>query len=384
MSPSARRGVRVAMFPDLVSTDPYSDLLDAALRGRGIEVERPAVLDRNWARAALGRVDAVHLHWLEFLFYSRGSRLRRLGSMYAQGLRVISALRLLRGAGVRVIWTVHNPSPHESGYPRLHRLLRRAVLDAAEVVVVHSSYAAAQVERLLAPRARVCVAKHGGYVGVYPPPRETRAQTRERLGIPTDAFVYLIFGHVREYKRVPEAIRAFRELTAPDARLLVVGAAGPPRAATEAAARGEPRVLLHLRSLGEDQVADVFQAADTLVLNYAEVFSSGALLLAQAFGLPVVAPAAGSAIELAPPPATIAFAEGGLLAALSAARRDAPRRRQAARAAAEITSWDETARVLEQLYRGERPAPPAQPPTPRRRDLVTSGQGAETAPRASA
>lgn len=352
-----QRSLRVVMFPDLLSTDPYSDLLDDALRRRGVEVERGGVLDRRWARAAVRDVDAVHLHWLEFLFYSSGSRLRRFLSMYAQGLRVISALRVLRASDVQVIWTVHNPSPHESGYPRLHRLLRSAVLRVTDAVVVHSHYSGDRVKESLRVAAPVWVVPHGGYVGVYPPPRESRAQTRERLGLPADVFVYLIFGHVREYKRVPEAIRAFRSLPDADTRLLVAGEAGPPREATEAAALGDERVLLNLRSLPEQEVAELFQAVDVVVLNYAEVFSSGALLLAQAFGLPVVAPVAGSAVELAPPPATIPFAEGELPAALAAARRDHPERRRAARAAAGANSWDESARILEHLYRRGRSAP---------------------------
>lgn len=352
----ANQPLRVAMFPDLLSTDPYSDLLDDALRRRGVEVERPRALHPRWARAAVGRVDAVHLHWLEFLFYSSGSRLRRLVSMYAQGLRVIGALWMLKASGVRVVWTVHSPSPNESSHPRLHRLLRSAVLRSADAVVVHSRYSGDQVKESLRVTAPVCVALHGGYVGVYPPAAESRTQTRERLGLPEDAFVYLIFGHVREYKRVPEAIRAFRTLPDPEARLLVVGEAGPPREATEAAASGDARVLLDLRSLPEEEVAEVFQAADVVVLNYGEVFSSGALLLALAFGLPVVAPAAGSAIELAPPPATIPFVEGELAAALATAREDPEERRRAARAAAIDNSWDESARVLEHLYRDERPS----------------------------
>lgn len=341
------------MFPDLVSTDPYQRLLDDALRRRGVDVERGRVLDPAWARTAAPRVDAVHLHWLEHLFFSGGSRPRRLLSMYAQGLRAAAALRELRRAGVRVIWTMHNPSPHESAYPLLHRLLRGAVLRSADAVVVHSRYAEERAGELMRITAPVRVAPHGGYAGAYPPARRTRSDTRRRLGLPDDAFVYLVFGRVRGYKRVPEAIRAFQTLADRDARLLVVGEGGPPRAAIEHAAGGDERVRLHLRGVPESEVAEVFEASDVALLNYAEVFSSGALMLALAFGLPVVAPATGSALELAPPPATVAFDEGGLADALAAARDGHATRRDAARAAAAAVSWDESARILEHLYVGD-------------------------------
>jgi beta-1,4-mannosyltransferase len=352
VAPAESQLRRVVMFPDLLSTDPYSDLLDDALRRRGIEVERGRVLDPKWAREAVGHVDAVHLHWLEFLFYSSGSRPRRFLSMSAQTLRVMRALHILRAGGVRIIWTVHNPLPHELGYPRMHRMLRAAVLRMADSIVVHSQFSADRVVETLHPRGSVSVVPHGGYVGVYPPPREGRARTRERLGLPRDSFVYLIFGHVRGYKRVPEAIRAFRTLPDEDARLVVVGEAGPPREDTEAAASGDARVLLDMRSLPEADVADLFEASDVLVLNYAEVFSSGALLLGLAYGLPVIAPGSGSAVELAPPPATTPFGEGELAAAMTEARRDYESRRRAVQAANDGNTWDAAARRLDPLYGG--------------------------------
>ena len=259
---------------------------------------------------------------------------------------------MLRDAGVRIVWTVHNPPAlPESSYPGVHGRLQRDVARAADTVLVHSHHAAGEVRRLLSPVAPVRVVPHGGYAGVYPAARERGAQTRRRLGLPSDAFVYLMFGTIREYKRVPEAIRAFRSLSDRDARLLMAGAPATGRAATERAAAGDPRVRLELRTIPDYEVAELFGAADVFVLNYAEVFSSGALLLALAFGLPIVAPDRGSAAELAPPPATVPFPEGGLTQALAQARVDHARRRAAARTAAQVPSWDRTAAMLENAYR---------------------------------
>ena len=345
--------LRVVMFPDLVSPDPYCQLLDGALRRRGLDVRRGRQLDPDFARDAAGRVDVVHLHWIELLFWPGGrTPMRQLASMRSQARRATSALEILRDAGVRVVWTVHNPpSLLESSFPAVHRRLQRDVVQRADMVLAHSHHAAAQVRRLLSPMAPVRVVPHGGYAGVYPAARESRAHTRRRLGLHPDAFVYLMFGTVRTYKRVPEAIRAFRLLSDRDARLLMAGAPATAATAIQRAAAGDPRVRLELRTIPDYEVAELFGAADAFVLNYDEVFSSGALLLALAFGLPVVAPERGSATELAPPPATIPFAEGGLTQALGEARLDHDHRRAAARAAALVPSWDRTAALLENAYR---------------------------------
>jgi beta-1,4-mannosyltransferase len=347
------RSLEVVMFPDLISPDPYCQLLDGALGRRGIGVRRGRQLDPEFAREAIGRVDIVHLHWIELLFWpAPGTPLRRLASMHSQARRTMSALEILHDAGVRIVWTVHNPpSLPESSYRAVHRRLQRDVARIADDVVVHSEHAAMEVRRLLSPTAPLTVVPHGGYVGVYPPARESRDQTRRRIGLPLDAFVYLMFGTVRDYKRVPDAIRAFRTLPAPDARLLMAGAPASAPAETERAAAGDPRIRLELRTIPDHEVAEIFQAADTFVLNYSEVFSSGALLLALAFGLPIVAPARGSAAELAPPPATIPFGEGELAGALADARRNPQGRRAAAQAAARVPSWDRTAALLEDVYR---------------------------------
>jgi glycosyltransferase involved in cell wall biosynthesis len=341
------------MFPDLVSPDPYCQLLDGALRRRGVDVRRGRQLDPAFAQDAVDRMDVVHLHWIELLFWPGGrTPLRRLASMHSQARRTTGALEILHDAGVRIVWTVHNPpSLPESSYPGVHRRLQRDVVQTADTVIVHSRHAATEVQRLLSPPAPVRVVPHGGYAGVYPVARESRAQTRRRLGLPADAFVYLMFGTIRDYKRVPEAISSFRLLSDRDARLLMAGTPAIARAATERAAAGDPRVRLELRTIPDHEVAELFGAADAFVLNYAEVFSSGALLLALAFGLPIVAPERGSAAELAPPPATIPFPEGGLSEALAQARVDHDRRRSAARAAALVPSWDRTATLLEDAYR---------------------------------
>jgi beta-1,4-mannosyltransferase len=345
--------LRVTMFPDLLTSDPYSDLLDAALERRGIKVQRGRTLDRHWARQALSHGDVVHLHWVEFLFWPGGrSRLHRLVSMWVQAARLISALRLLRASPVKVVWTVHHLSPRESPYPRVHGMVQRAILRCADAIVAHSHYAAARVERI-ARGVPVHVVPHGGYRGVYPPPREGRDQVRARVGVEGSAFLYLIFGTVRDYKRVPQAIRAFRALRGDDARLLIAGdAPGATRVAVEQAAQGDSRISLELRSIPDEEVAEIFQAADVLILNYSEVFSSGALLLSLAFGLPVIAAAEGSAVELAPPPATVPSDQGELTRALSEARQNRDARRHAALEAAGHASWERTAELLEAVYRG--------------------------------
>ena len=82
------------------------------------------------------------------------------------------------------------------------------------------------------------------------------------------------------------------------------------------------------------------------MFNHAEVFSSGAVILALSYGLPVVIPAASGAGEIALPGAAETFAPGGLTDALARGSRDGDRREVALASAAACT-WERTAeRVL--------------------------------------
>lgn len=231
----------------------------------------------------------------------------------------------------------------------------RSIYAAADAVVVHSEYARARVLRELGPHPRVLVARHGNYIDAYPQDVRPREEIRRLLGIAPRAYTYLLFGQVARYKRVPEAIRAFRRAATDDARLLVVGRMVD-RNATLAgeiatAREGDPRVEVRYGAVHANEVAFYHQAADAAVLPYQELLSSGALLLALSFGLPVIVPADGSASEIASPPAIEPFDD--LSTAFASIRTGRQRaRRKAAKRAAEACSWDEMASVLAEAYAG--------------------------------
>jgi beta-1,4-mannosyltransferase len=199
------------------------------------------------------------------------------------------------------------------------------------------------------------VLPHPNYLGAYPAARGTRAQERARLGLPEHAFVYLVFGQVRRYKRVPEVVRAFRAASDPSARLVVAGAAHDDalRAEVEAARGDDVRVLLRLSAVSDDEVAGLHAAADAAVLHYRDVFSSGALLLALSFGLPVAGPRGTTLTELCRGEAAVTYAPGGLERALGDLRiGDPAARRAAALATARAYDWRSYAEGIFELYGG--------------------------------
>lgn len=105
---------------------------------------------------------------------------------------------------------------------------------------------------------------------------------------------FLVFGHVRPYKRIPEIIRAFRAHPDPHARLIIAGRCLDAALSSEidTLTAADPRVTFRNELIPDSDVAALFDAADALVLAPDPAKNSGILHLAASFGVPVIGLAA--------------------------------------------------------------------------------------------
>jgi beta-1,4-mannosyltransferase len=345
----SERALRVAV----VVLDPwnvYQRLLHAALEEHAVSI-LPGRPTPWWVWRRRADFDVFHLHWIEFMLNRRGGR----PLAFAALLIVVSSLAFARLLGKRVVWTVHNPEPHEATHPRLQRAFFRAVARLSDVLVVHSDTSAAVVRARLPAAGRIVVMPHGNYIGAYPP-AAGRDAMRARYGLRDDDLVLLAFGQVRPYKRLLHTARALRELDDERLRLVVVGKQTDSAEAQRLRelAAGEPRIVLDLRHVPDEEVSALHAMADACIAPYvAGGFVSGALLLGLSHGLPVLAPAHGTASEVALPDALIEYTGGDLATAVAELRRrPAERVRAAALESAERVPWSASARALVQAYRG--------------------------------
>lgn len=216
-------------------------------------------------------------------------------------LTLVGALRRAggrRGGGPRVVVLAHNVVPHEK-HPGGERLMTR-LLAAADTVLVHS---AEMAEQAVAHRARqVLVADlpphlPGGPVpprGVGPPPRSPAAGgadggTDRRLRV-------LALGMVREYKGFDLLLEAAAGV--PEVEVTVAGEqwgrAGERLRVLATDPRLAGRVRLDAGYVPGDRIPELVSSHDVLALPYRHATASQNVLLAQAYGLPVIATAVGT------------------------------------------------------------------------------------------
>lgn len=122
-----------------------------------------------------------------------------------------------------------------------------------------------------------------------------RASAREKLGLPSDKFIYLFFGNCRLEKGLDLALRAVAELKAFSENFLFItaGKMKPHEVAYFENLANELGLGDNLRmdvGLVSDEVAvDYFYAANAVVLPYREVAESGVAITASTHGRAIIA-----------------------------------------------------------------------------------------------
>lgn len=248
------------------ATSGYVDLVvDAAAPGTTLRFF-------SWPAALAGRYDLLHVHWPELLVRDSARPWARLLKRRLLDLLLVR-LRLTR---TPLVWTAHNPSPHESGPPAEQRSLARLARRVDLVVDLGAGPATG------AARAETFAIPLGHYRDLYarhPAP----ASEDGRL---------LHFGIVRPYKGVPALLEAFAGLADAGARLSVVGSPHPGQGgAVERAAATDPRISATLAYVEDDRLVEEIRRAQLVVLPYlGGMRNSGAILAALSLDRPVLVP----------------------------------------------------------------------------------------------
>ena len=343
--------MKILFAPDWRNGVPYQRLLAEALERQGATVD----FLRDYKRVfplrrllATKPCDILHLHWPEAYYPRKNDEwdwFRRLRFPWD-----------LRGATrqCRLATTAHNLHAHNRAHEPLALRNTRAAHQHAGVVFTHSEKAKVQlVETFSLSPEKVRVIPHGDLsVTLGEPVSQSGARTA--LGTADTGKLALMFGAVEPYKGQEEVIAWWRAHQ-PDARLAIVGnPITPDYAATLVAlAAGDPRIHLRFDWLPDDELRLWLCAADAVIFNYREIFTSGAANLARSWGLPMLLPTRLETVVLdEPSPFVHRFADftTDFPVKLQAAFKVPPDFASAAKWRAQC-SWDEVARLTMAGYR---------------------------------
>lgn len=287
--------MKVLVLPRDVA-NPYQDLLYGEMRRLGAEVRYAGLLTRSYTvnlalqpvellLRRLGGTRVIHLHWVYDFWFPGSARfpfLRRLaGTWFSVWLWTARVL------GYRLVWTAHNALPASPVFADDARM-RRKLVDACHLVLLHSESTLGQLAELgIVPRRSVVI-PHGPFAP------EVSPDLLRTPGTGPGPRCLLFFGKLRRYKGVEDLLEAFARLPADlDVRLIVAGDCSEESLATaitELAGRCQGRVETRLEHIPESELSRMFATADVVVLPFRNITTSGSVLLALCHGRPVVIP----------------------------------------------------------------------------------------------
>lgn len=290
----------VLFWPDYSNHNPYQKLLyhQARQEAEIISGDIDAALKMTEQLAEPSSV-TFHLHWLNRLF--RGVTDEAAARDAANAF--LEKLEKFVWKGGRLVWTIHNTVSHDFAFANVEREFSARIAKIAQTLHLHSELSIPEVEAdFPIPREKVVVSRHGNYIGFYPD-YVSRDGARRELGLAEGDDVILFAGQVRPYKGIDQLLGAFRQILVnrPTAHLLIAGkheydpiaALDPPLTPAE-----RDRITVYDRFIEDEELQLFFRSADMAVYPYKRILTSGSMMLALSFGVPVVVPDVGMTREV--------------------------------------------------------------------------------------
>lgn len=291
----SERRLQVGVWPGKSLTDnKFAAIFADSLSASGCTVVD--VVDPSEVRE---RLDVLHIHWPEQVFWRRGGRIRKL----FHALTVLRAIARMRSGGTKVVWMVHNLQPHDLKGPRrlMWPFIESSILRSCDAFMTLSPATVGVVRNKFPQLASkpAAAALHP----LYPrePDLPDRAACRQKVSLPAEGKVFALLGLIRPYKGTEALIQAFSATGDANARLLIAGRAESPDYAERIRAMAAPdrRIVTNLQFLSDRDFAICLLAADALVLPYTGYLHSGAFAHALSYARPVITPACPFANDMA-------------------------------------------------------------------------------------
>lgn len=290
--------MRILFAPDWRAGVPYQTLLaDALVRG-GASVRFLQGYKRVLPLSRLLKeqdCDILHLHWPEAYYPRRGDAL----DLFRTARFPFDLDRATQNTVL--VTTAHNFQVHNRGAEKLVGRNVRHANRKSRIVFAHSVGAKQKlVQAFGLDPSLVRVVPHGDLSVAMAHP-VSQAEARKQLGLVAGKLA-LMFGTVQPYKGLEDVIAWWREAQ-PPVRLAIVGRpASDEYAAQISRSIGDTSAIMsRLEFLSDDALRLWLCAADVVISNYREIFTSGAASLARSYGVPLMLPRRLDTVDLDEP-----------------------------------------------------------------------------------
>lgn len=234
-----------------------------------------------------------HIHWIDVFhrgtYHNKGiykpnpiiSFLRLIVFLY-----LLLMVKMLR---VKVIWSIHNVCSHEFGETIFEKIVTVCLLRFSNRVIALNEYIRQAIKTKF-KYDNIMLMRQGIYEGCYPDTVQ-KVNARDKLGIPHNKFVLLLFGALLPYKGVDILIEALSNYNDDNIFVILAGRTNEnPEYGQliKKIAKNDKRIKVFDKYIAEKEIPNFFGAADYTICPYKRISNSGILFLSYTFGVPSI------------------------------------------------------------------------------------------------
>ncbi|MEZ4903991.1 MAG: glycosyltransferase [Spirosomataceae bacterium] len=191
---------------------------------------------------------------------------------------------------VKIIHTLHNLQNHAGIWLGLERIIYGFFLrQCHQIRVYNEATKAAAMARFGLKEDDLKIIQDLPYHWYYEN-KYTPEESRKKLNLDSNQFVYLFFGELKPYKGLHDLLEAYAHIAQPNDCLVIAGKSYDSDyfASLQTLANPVPSIIFHHRFIEDSEVQLFFNAADVVVLPFVRIDHSGSIDLAMSFGKPII------------------------------------------------------------------------------------------------
>lgn len=211
-------------------------------------------------------------------------------------------LNKLKKSGIKIVVSVHDILPFNE--KKYDMMFHKKIYRLCDQVIVQAEANIKRFDEMFPEkRGKVNFIPHGNFIDFAD--LHNQVEARKRLHIPNDKMVFLFFGQIKKVKGVGVLLEAFGKLmgTRDDMYLVIAGSVwkddfGPYQEIIDKYHLTDKKLKTDIRFIPDNEVGYYYTACDAVALPYLDVYQSGVIQLAYAYGKPAVATAIAPFMEI--------------------------------------------------------------------------------------
>ncbi len=285
----SNKNIKIVCLPVAGINDPTQYLMIEGLNENIDIIAMNGVDDKFFGilRSAIKyQPDFLHFDWIECYYWRRNLVLTYL-NFPIFFIQVMLCKYLFK---IQIVWTIHNLLPHDRKYQHLKLRILSWFAKIVKSVRVLSPESISSVSELYKiPKSKIQFIGFGDYTKYYPNDIN-KEEARKKLNISATTKVLMTIGSVKEYKGIPEYLRAIQTLSKSNLNIYIVGKCVNKRLDAEIKSFVTSNTIYVNTFINSQDLQMYYNAADIIVLPFLDIENSGSVVMAMGFKKPVVAP----------------------------------------------------------------------------------------------